>query len=77
MKYYKNHIHTNICTKLKKKMVYWRWKKSKWKRKIHSCTSRYGLGETKRFGWWKVMNKYLKEAEEVSFEGDFGEAYDK
>lgn len=23
------------------------------------------------------MNKYLKEAEEVSFEGDFGEAYDK
>ena len=25
----------------------------------------------------KVMNEYLKEAEEVSFEGDFGEAYDK
>ena len=23
------------------------------------------------------MNKYLKEAEGVSFEGDFGEAYDK
>lgn len=25
----------------------------------------------------KVMNEYLKEAEEVSFDGDFGEAYDK
>ena len=25
----------------------------------------------------KVMNKYLKEVEEISFEGDFGEAYDK
>ena len=25
----------------------------------------------------KVMNEYLKEAEEVSFENGFGEAYDK
>ena len=25
----------------------------------------------------KVMNEYLKEAEEVSFEDGFGEAYDK
>ena len=35
------------------------------------------LYKLKSFGDEKVMNEYLKEAEEVSFEGDFGEAYDK
>lgn len=35
------------------------------------------LEKLKGFGDEKVMNEYLKEAEEVSFEGDFGEAYDK
>lgn len=35
------------------------------------------LEKLKGLGDEKVMNEYLKEAEEVSFEGDFGEAYDK
>lgn len=35
------------------------------------------LEKLKGLGGEKVMNEYLKEAEEVSFEGDFGEAYDK
>ena len=35
------------------------------------------LYKLKSFGDEKVMNWYLKEAEEVSFEDWFGEAYDK
>lgn len=35
------------------------------------------LEKLKGLGDEKVMNEYLKEAEKVSFEGDFGEAYDK
>ena len=35
------------------------------------------LDKLKGLGDEKVMNKYLKEAEEVSFEDVFGEAYDK
>ena len=35
------------------------------------------LDKLKGLGDEKVMNEYLKEAEEVSFEDGFGEAYDK
>ena len=35
------------------------------------------LDKIKGLGDEKVMNEYLKEAEEVSFEEGFGEAYDK
>ena len=35
------------------------------------------LDKLKGLGDEKVMNEYLKEAEEVSFEDWFGEAYDK
>ena len=35
------------------------------------------LYKLKSFGDEKVMNEYLKEAEEVSFEDGFVEAYDK
>ena len=35
------------------------------------------LDKLKGLGDEKVMNEYLKEAEEVSFEDRFGEAYDK
>ena len=35
------------------------------------------LYKLKGLGDEKVMNEYLKEAEEVSFEDGFGEAYDK
>ena len=35
------------------------------------------LDKLKGFGDDKLMNEYLKEAEEVSFEEGFGEAYDK
>ena len=35
------------------------------------------LDKIKGLGDEKVMNEYLKEAEEVSFEDGFGEAYDK
>ena len=35
------------------------------------------LDKLKDLGDEKVMNEYLKEAEEVSFEDGFGEAYDK
>ena len=35
------------------------------------------LDKLKGLGDEKVMNEYLKEAEEVSFEGGVGEAYDK
>ena len=35
------------------------------------------LDKLKCLGDEKVMNEYLKEAEEVSFEDWFGEAYDK
>ena len=34
------------------------------------------LDKLKGLGDEKVMNEYLKEAEEVSFEEGFGEAYD-
>ena len=35
------------------------------------------LDKLKGLGDEKVMNEYLREAEEVSFEEGFGEAYDK
>lgn len=35
------------------------------------------LDKIKGLGDEKVMNEYLKETEEVSFEEGFGEAYDK